>query len=37
MIRASFGIYNTCQEVDEFLNNLDFIISRCRKFENNII
>ena len=37
MIRASFGLYNTCQEVDEFLDTLDFMISRCRKFENNIV
>lgn len=37
MIRASFGLYNTCQEVDEFLDTMDFMISRCRKFENNIV
>lgn len=37
MIRASFGLYNTCQEVDEFLDTLEFIISRCRRFENNIV
>ncbi|MGL4796532.1 MAG: aminotransferase class V-fold PLP-dependent enzyme [Paraclostridium sp.] len=37
MIRASFGLYNTCQEVDEFLDTMDFMISRCRNFENNIV
>lgn len=37
MIRASFGLYNTCQEVDEFLDTIDFMISRCRNFEHNIV
>lgn len=27
MIRASFGLYNTAEEVDEFLDTLDFIIN----------
>ena len=37
MVRASFGLYNTCEEVDEFLNTMDFMINRCRRFERNLI
>lgn len=36
MVRASFGLYNTCDEVDEFLNTMEFMINRCRRFERNI-
>ncbi|MGL5641180.1 MAG: aminotransferase class V-fold PLP-dependent enzyme [Paraclostridium sp.] len=36
MVRASFGLYNTCDEVDEFLNTMEFIINRYRRFERNI-
>lgn len=36
MVRASLGLYNTSEEVDEFLNTMEFIINRCRYFENNI-
>lgn len=36
MVRASLGLYNTEEEVDEFLNTIEFIINRCRKFDNNI-
>ncbi len=36
MVRASLGLYNTCEEVDEFLNTMEFIINRSRKFVNNI-
>lgn len=36
MIRASLGLYNTSEEVDEFLNTMEFMIKRCRNFENNI-
>lgn len=37
MVRASFGLYNTCEEVDEFLNTMEFMINRCRNFEHNIV
>lgn len=37
MVRASFGLYNTCEEVDEFLNTMEFMINRCRRFERNLI
>lgn len=36
MVRASLGLYNTTEEVDEFLNTMEFMINRCRQFENNI-
>ncbi|GAA0103029.1 aminotransferase class V-fold PLP-dependent enzyme [Paraclostridium bifermentans] len=36
MVRASLGLYNTTEEVDEFLNTMEFMINRCRHFENNI-
>lgn len=36
MVRASLGLYNTTKEVDEFLNTMEFMINRCRYFENNI-
>ncbi|MGL5718936.1 MAG: aminotransferase class V-fold PLP-dependent enzyme [Paraclostridium sp.] len=37
MVRASFGLYNTSNEVDEFLDTIDFMVSRCRNFEYNIV
>ncbi len=36
MVRASLGLYNTEEEIDEFLNTIEFIINRYRKINNNI-
>lgn len=36
MIRASFGLYNTVQEVDEFLNVLEGIVSSDPRGDHNI-